>query len=81
MDRQARILDELNELFRDIFAQPYISLTLQTTAAEVAGWDSMKHIEITIAVEEKYGVRLRAREVDSLHSVGDLVALIERKTT
>ena len=41
----------------------------------------MKQIEIVIATEEKYGIRLKAREVDALRSVGDLISLIEAKTS
>jgi acyl carrier protein len=79
MDKQARILDDLTQLFRDIFVDDEIAPTPQTTAADVPGWDSVKHIEIVIAIEEKYGFRFSSREVDGLRSVGDLIAVIERK--
>jgi acyl carrier protein len=81
MDKQARILSELTQLFRDIFVSDDISLAPQTIAADVPGWDSMKHIEIVIAVEQKYGVRFSSREVDGLRSVRDLADIIARKTS
>ena len=77
---RARVLDELTELMRDIFVSPDLALTPATTAADVRGWDSMKQIEINIAVEERYGIRLSAREVDAMRSVGDLVDLIVAKS-
>jgi len=80
LDKQTRILEELTALLRDIFAREDLSVTPETTAADVPGWDSMKHIEITIAVEEKYAIRLKAREVDGMRTVGDLVAIIAGKT-
>ena len=76
-----RILHELTDLMRDIFVRPDLVLTRATTAADVLGWDSMKQIEIYIAVEERYGFRIASREVDALRSVGDLVDLIERKAS
>ena len=74
-----RVLAELTDLMRDIFVRPDLVLTRATSAADVVGWDSMKQIEINIAVEERYGVRLTSREVDGTRTVGDLVDLIERK--
>jgi acyl carrier protein len=80
MTPSARILHELTDLLRDIFVRPDLVLTPQTTAADVPGWDSMKQIEINIAVEERYGIRLTAREVDAMRSVGDLIDVIVMKS-
>lgn len=81
MDKQARILEEVTTLLRNIFALEDLAVTPATTAAEVPGWDSIKQIEIIVAAEEKYGIRMKAREVDGLRSVGDLVALIDEKSS
>ena len=80
MEKRARILDELTQLFRDIFVDDELALTPQTMAADVPAWDSIKHIEIIIATEAKYGLRFSSREVEGLRSVGDLVAIIDGKT-
>ena len=50
----------------------------QLTAADVKGWDSFKQVEILIAVQERFGLKLSSREIDGLGCVGDLVAIIER---
>ncbi len=76
---RARILDELTKLLQDIFVRDDLVLTPATSAADVPGWDSMKQIEINIAVEERYGVRFTAREVDAMRSVGDLIDAIVAK--
>jgi acyl carrier protein len=81
LDKQARILEEVTTLLRDIFAQDDLVVTPATTAVDVPGWDSMKQIEIVIAAEEKYGIRLKAREVDAMRSVRDLISLIDAKTS
>jgi acyl carrier protein len=81
LDKQARILEEVVILLRDIFAQEDLVVTSETSAADVPGWDSMKQIEIVVAVEEKYGIRMKSREVDTMSSVSDLVALIDEKTS
>jgi acyl carrier protein len=43
---------------------------------EVEGWDSFKMIEIVMAIESKFGIKIKSQQLDSLEKVGDLVALI-----
>ena len=79
MTDEARIYSKLTEIFNDVFSKDDMTLTPSLCANDVAGWDSFKQIEILAAVEEGFGIRLNTREIDSLKSVGDLVAVIEKK--
>jgi acyl carrier protein len=51
-----------------------------TTAGMVPGWDSLRHARIIMAVEESFGIRFRTLEVIRLKNVGELQALVDRKT-
>jgi len=73
------LYDSLTALFSEIFLRDDIALAATTTAADIDGWDSFKQIEIVMAVEERFGIRLLTREIDSLKQVGDLVAAINSK--
>ena len=73
------LYDSLTALFSEIFLRDDIALAATTTAADIDGWDSFKQIEIVMAVEERFGIRLLTREIDSLKQVGDLVAVIDSK--
>jgi len=80
MASEAEIYTALTEMFRDIFQRDDMELTPTLNARDVHGWDSFKQIEIVMASEERWGIKFRTRELDSLQSVGDLVAMIARKT-
>ena len=80
MASEADIYTALTEMFRDIFQRDDMELTPTLNARDVQGWDSFKQIEIVMASEERWGIKFRTRELDSLQSVGDLVAMIARKT-
>jgi len=71
--------DFLNDLFKDLFMRDDIVLTSETTAADIEGWDSYKQVEIIIATEDKYGIKMTTKEIDGLDSIGDLIKLIESK--
>ena len=75
----AEIYAGLTELFHDVFANDSIVLTPQTTAEQVAGWDSVKMVTIILGVEQQFDVKLRSREVDKLKNVGDLAELVKIK--
>ena len=76
----AEIYAALGEIFRDVFLTDEIDLRPELSAKDVPGWDSFKQIDIILAVEEKYHIKLNTRELDSLHNVGDLVRVIAAKT-
>jgi acyl carrier protein len=76
----SEIHDFLNELFKDLFMRDDIVLTPETTAPDIEGWDSYKQVDIIIATEDKYGIKMSTREIDGLASIVDLVRLIEAKT-
>ncbi len=69
----------LNEIFRDTFGDEAISLGPDTTAADIAEWDSFNHINIVVAVESRFAIKFSTFEVEALKNVGDMAALIERK--
>jgi len=55
-------------------------LTDETIAPQVPGWDSLSHVAILAAVEKEFGIRFRGLEVLRLKNVGELQALVDRKT-
>jgi acyl carrier protein len=73
------VYQRLAEIFNDVFFRDDIVLKAETTAADITGWDSMKQIEIILSVEERFGVKLTTKEVDSLKKVGDLASVVMRK--
>ena len=77
---EAAFYPVLTEVFRDVFMRD-IALTPELTARDVPGWDSFKQIEIIVALEERYGIKFRTKELDALTNVGDLARTLAQKTT
>jgi acyl carrier protein len=80
MQQAEQIMDRVREIVRDVFNDPDLPVTEETTALMVPGWDSMAQIKILMAVEEEFAVQFGSREMDQLRNVGDIVALIIRNT-
>lgn len=79
MPSETEIYGALTEIFHDVFMRDDITLTPETSARDIKGWDSFKQIEIIMASEEKWPIKFNTRELDSLRTVGDLVTLIVAK--
>ena len=77
----AVILARLTDLFREIFDDDRLVLTPDTASADVPGWDSMNHITIVVEAERRFGVKFRTSEIEELRNVGELITLIEQKTS
>ena len=79
MPSETEIYGALTEIFHDVFLRDDIVLTPELSAKDVKGWDSFKQIEIIMATEERFGIQLNTREIDSLQQVGDLVKVVGSK--
>ena len=73
------IISRLNGVFRDVFGDDSISVTQDTTSADIEDWDSLAHINLMDAVENEFGLRFKMREVSSMKNVGDMIRLIAER--
>ncbi len=69
----------LTAVFRQVLEDDTITLTPTTTAEDVEGWDSMNHIFIVVELEQRFGVKFHAAEMEELKNVGELAALVQQK--
>ncbi|WP_174296656.1 acyl carrier protein [Sphingomonas bacterium] len=75
------ISEELSDVFRDIFDDNDLVVHRHTSAKDVAGWDSLRHLRLILAVECAYRLRLPSTKVSGLKNVGELADLIDRLRT
>jgi acyl carrier protein len=78
MDR-ATVTQRLSGIFQEVFDDPSLQVTDHMTAADVDGWDSLTHINLIVAVEKEFQIRLTTAEIRSLKNAGDFIGLIAKK--
>lgn len=76
---EQEIYEKLNVLFRGFLSNPAISLTPQTIATDIPGWDSITHVQIILKIEELFAIRFKHAEIAAFENVGDLVAAVSRR--
>jgi acyl carrier protein len=73
------IYQRLTVIFHDLFDDDSIAVTPALTADEVAGWDSLRHVELILAVQKAFKVRFSAADIANLKNVGELATLVRAK--
>ena len=71
-------LDQVQDIFQDVFEDDELKVTRETTASDVEEWDSLMHVTLILEIESAFNVRFSSGDVANLKSVGDLCDLIER---
>jgi acyl carrier protein len=71
--------EKLQGIFRDLFDDDNIVLTDDTSAKDIAGWDSLTNVKLIVRIEKAFKIRFGTGEVVGINNVGELVALINKK--
>ena len=73
------IYSQLTEIFHDTFDDDTIVLSPELTAADVPEWGSFNHINLIVAVEQRFKIKFQTAELEQLHTTGHLAELIQSK--
>lgn len=70
------ILNKVNEVFWDVFDNENLVIKDETTAPDVEGWDSLRHITLIEQIEDEFDMRFTMLEVNGMKNVGEMVDII-----
>lgn len=73
MDRIAAVLRDQLVLEEDL------PITAESRLVEDLGCDSLDRVQLSMDVEDEFGIEIPYEDVDKVKTVGDLVALVETK--
>lgn len=73
------IINSLTTIFYEIFNDKNIVLRDDMTSSDVENWDSLTHMLMIAKVEEVFNIKIKLKELNKLHTVGDLINIVESK--
>jgi len=76
----SEIVWRLNLIFREVFDDDSINITLKMAAVDIALWDSLNNIRLMISIEEAFGIRFDTAEITGFSNVGEIVQAISDKS-
>ncbi|HEX6802716.1 MAG TPA: acyl carrier protein [Terriglobales bacterium] len=73
------VSDQIRTMASDIFGVPADKITPASTPETIETWDSIQHLNLVLALEEKFGLQLSPEEIEQMKSIGDVIKLVEGK--
>ncbi|EFR52186.1 acyl carrier protein [Bacteroides hominis] len=78
MDRKI-IMEKIQDIFRDVFDDEELIVADSTSSDDIEEWDSLSHIQLVVAVEKAFGLKLTSKEILSWEDVGEMADAIHAK--
>jgi len=74
----ASTFEQVRNIASDIFGIPADKITPESSPETIENWDSMQHLNLVLAVEEKFGVQLDPEDIEEMQTIGAVAALVEK---
>ena len=75
MTREA-VFERLNKVFQEVFDDETIEVNDDTTSEDIDDWDSFEHINLIVAVEEEFSIKIPMGKVVTMKNVGEMADII-----
>lgn len=73
------VSDQIRTLASDIFGVPAGQITPASTPETIETWDSIQHLNLVLALEEKFAVELSPEDIEQMKTIGEVIKLVEAK--
>lgn len=70
------IHSKLQTIFRDVFDDDTLVIARATHAGNIPDWDSLAQINLVVAIEKDFGIKVSLEDMATLSNVGDMMDLI-----
>jgi acyl carrier protein len=77
----AYILNQVRVIAADVFAVDAKTLSADSSPEQVEAWDSVQHLNLVLALEEKYRIQFEPEEMEGMNNLGRVAALLGSKIT
>jgi acyl carrier protein len=63
----------------DLFGVPLDQISPRSSPANIETWDSTAHLNLVLALEERFGLQLSPEEMDKMQNIAEVNKLVESK--
>jgi acyl carrier protein len=69
----------VRDIVSSILRVPSESVDHATSPDTIPDWDSLRHLQIVLALEEAYGLQFTVEEIEAMQSVRVIAAVLESR--
>ena len=73
---KTEIYSKLSDIFRLVFDDASITIDEHTSRSSIPSWDSLEHVNLLMAIENKFNIRFDIEEAAEIQNVSQIVEYI-----
>lgn len=73
------MIEQLQNIFREVFDDDKIELSMDTSSDDLEDWDSFNHVKLILSCEESFDIKFDVQEVAELTNIRSLILTIKNK--
>lgn len=74
-----KIFDKTKKILIEIIDNNSYNISMQSSAIDVAEWDSIVHIELIVALESEFNISFKSNEIGEFKNIGEICHSIYNK--
>jgi acyl carrier protein len=73
------VFEHIRGIASDLFAIPAERITSDSSPDSIEAWDSIQHLNLVLAIEEKFNLQLTPEEIEQMKNIGQIAKIVEGK--
>ena len=73
------VFEQIRSIASDLFEIPADRISAASSPETIEAWDSTQHLNLVLAIEQKFTLQLFPEEIEQMKSIGDVTKLVEGK--
>jgi acyl carrier protein len=74
----ASTLEQVRDIASDIFGIKADKISAESSPKTIENWDSLQHLNLVLALEEKFGVQFEPEDIEEMQNIGAAAALVQK---
>jgi len=74
----ANVFEQVRSVASDILGIPADKISAVSSPETIESWDSVQHLNLVLALEEKFGVQFEPEDIEQMKNIGAVAALVEK---
>jgi acyl carrier protein len=71
--------ERVSRIAADIMEVPRARITESTSTENLESWDSVRHLNLILALEQEFHMQFEPEEIDEMSDVRQILAVLSRK--
>jgi len=73
------LFEQVRAIASDLFDVAPEGITAESSPETVEKWDSVQHLSLVLAIEERFHCQLTPEEIEHMHNIGGVVRVLQGK--